>query len=320
MMNLLFRGSLPAVLAAVALAAPARAQTSQETPDNPTAYAALREISKSLGREALDRVVEVTGRDGAPQPALWKIVLKEGPGSREIDVQDGRIIAQRPLSRPPAYPAPINFPDLQLDSSGAFDATDAQARKVKLRFDSLNYVLRTSESSGKPVWRIELINKEGTGVGTIRVAAHDGTIISKEGRLASNVPTVVSTPPPPPRTVVSTPSPPRVVVSTPYPVSTPRTVTSTTTTTTYTRTPPASRDSDNVYVQAPPVQQSPPPPPEEEEGGLFTRAGRTLDKTNHRVEGTLRRAGAKVQRFFTGHSDIDRDVQPESERPGNQPD
>ncbi len=81
-------------------------------------------------------MVEVTGRDVSPLPALWKVVLKEGAGSREIDVQDGKITAQRPLDRPPAITTPIPFPDLQLDSSGAFEATDAQARKVKLRFDS----------------------------------------------------------------------------------------------------------------------------------------------------------------------------------------
>ena len=311
---LLSRAGLACALAVCALATPAQAQTTADTPDNPTAYAALRTMSKNLGKEALDRVVEVTGQGGAPQPGLWKIVLKEGAGSREVDVEDGKITAQRPLSRPPAYPTPIHLSDLNLDSSGAFDATDAQARKVKLRFDSLNYALWVNEATGKPVWHIELLSKEGAGVGAIRVAAHDGTVISTDGRLTSNpAPAVVSTPRPLPRPVVvssNTPPPtPRVVSSTPFPVvSTPRPVTTTTTTYEQRTTGRVAADSDNVYAQPSPP---PPPPSEEEEGGLFTRTGRTLDHTGHRVESTLRRAGAKVQRFFTGHSDIDQNTTPD---------
>lgn len=325
-MTLLSRTGLAGVLAAWALAVPAGAQTTQDSPpDNPTAYTALRVVSKTLGRDALDRVVEVMGRDGAPQPRVWKIVLKEDTGSRELDVEDGKITAQRPLTRPPAYSTAVKLSDLNLDSSGAFDATDAQARKVKLRFDSLNYVLRVSETTGKPFWQIELINKEGTGVGSIRVAAHDGTVISTDGRLASNAPTptpavVSSTPRPTPRPVVVSTPPPRVVTSTPYPVSTPppRVSTTTTTTTTFERKPPVVQnetvrtDSDNVYVQSQ-------PPPAQEEGGLFTRAGRTLDHTNQRVESTLRNAGSKVQRFFTFRRDSD-DARPEPEAPSNRPD
>ncbi len=324
-MTLLSRTGLAGVLAAWALMVPAGAQTAQDTPDNATAYTALRVVSKNLGRDALDRVVEVVGKDGAPQPSLWKIVLKEGTGSRELDVENGNITAQRPLTRPPAYSTAIKLSDLNLDSSGAFDATDAQARKVKLRFDSLNYVLRMNENTGKPFWQIELINKEGAGVGTIRVAAHDGTVISTDGRLASNPPTsspavATSTPRPTPKPVVISTPPPRVVTATPSPASTPRHIASTTTTTTTVeRTAPpvvqsetVMTDRDNVYV--------PPQPPVQEEGGLFTRAGRTLDKTNQRVESTLRNAGSKVQRFFTFRRDGDQDSRPEQEVPSNRPD
>ncbi len=305
----------------LAWAAPVGAQTTQDAPDNPTAYDALHTMAKSLGKESLDRVVEITGHAGAPQPSLWKIVLKEGTGSREVDVEDGKITAQRPLTRPPAYASVVHLSDLNLDSSGAFEATDAQARKVKLRFDSLNYVLRVNDATDKPVWHIELINKEGTGVGTIRVAAHDGTVISTDGRLASGQPPVTTTPRPTPRFVaVSTPPPQRVVASTPFPVSTPRPVTMTTTTVTTVERPPrvvassdpVATDSDNVYA---------PPPPPEEQGGLFTRTGRTLDHTQHRVESTLRRAGEKVQRFFTFQRDSDQqDARPETQAPSNRPD
>ena len=301
-----------------------RAQTRGEAnDDNPTAYSALRLVSKTVGRDALDRVVEVTGRDGVPQPYLWKVILKEGAGSREIDVTGGKIGAQRELARPPESDVPIHFTDLNLDSSGAFDATDGQARKVKLRYDSLNYALRVNPSSGKPVWHIDLIDKEGREIGAIRLAAHDGTILSTDGRLAHNPPPVVK-PAAAPVTITTARSP--GPLPTPRPVEHPTTVHheeatvatttvhhpespvthTTTTTTTSTQDIPVATLSDRDDNQG---AGAPPPPPPDEQGGLFTRTGRTLDHTTHTVDHTFRKAGATVQRFFTGHSDLDHDGQ-----------
>lgn len=286
--------------------------------DNPTAYTALRVISKDLGHDALERVVEVTGRDGAPQPYLWKVVLKEGEGSREVDVAGGKIEAQRALTRPAAASTPIHLADLNLDSSGAFDATDVQARKVKLRYDSLNYALRVSATTKKPVWMIDLLNKEGSNVGVIRLAAHDGTILSTEGRLANNPPpasdtnrTVAKGSTNPPTTTTTT-----TVRSAERPSPTPRiTRTVTTTTTVRAITSPSPIPSPATTTSDIPVATlsdredgaDTVPNPPSEEGGLFTRTGRTLDKTSRTVEHHLRRAGATVQRFFTGHSDVDQE-------------
>ncbi len=186
-------------LFALVLAGPLHAQTAapDAQADNDSAYTALRAMAKSLGKETLDRVAEVSGRDGKPQPTQWKIILREttGEGSREVDVAGGKVTAQEPDSQSPAAKGLIHLSDLNLDSSGAFDATDAQARKVRLRFDSVNYVLRTSEATGKPQWSLTLFNKDGTQVGAMRLAAHDGNIVSIDGRLASN-PTPAPTPTP----------------------------------------------------------------------------------------------------------------------------
>ena len=289
-----------------------RAESKASNDDNPTAYDALRLVSKTLGHEALERVVEVTGRDGVPQPYLWKVILKEGTGSREIDVTGGKIGAQRELARPPTSTTSIHFADLNLDSSGAFDATDTQARKVKLRYDSLDYDLSVNATSGKPVWHIDLMNKEGGRIGAIRLAAHDGTVLSTNGRLANNPPAAT----PPPLVHHPTPEPAPRVVREPSAVATTATVTRkplppppfphestlTTTTTTSTQDIPVATLSDREDDRA----VSAPPPPVEE-GGLFTRVGRTLDKSSHAVKHHFLKDGATVQRFFTGHSDIDQE-------------
>ena len=293
----------------------------QTAPDasagNDSAYTALRLVAKTLGKESLGRVVEVTGRDGVPQPALWKITLQEGAGgTREVDVAGGKITAQRTLPNPPAAKTVIHFPDLNLDSSGAFDATDAQARKVRVRFDSVNYVLRTSESSGKPQWTLNLFDKNGAGVGAMRLSASDGNIVSIDGRLATGSPTAT------PRGSESATTGTRVTESAPA-SSRPRESRTTTTTTTVIAppappsppppAPPAPVTTETVVVDDTPVDHG--------EGGFFTRTGRTLDKTTHTVGeqfdktghvvgSQLRRAGATVQRFFTGHSDLDGDAPP----------
>ena len=260
-----------------------------------TAYTALRSMGKSLGPDSLNRVVEVTGRGGTPQPAVWRIVIRDGSnGSREIKVEGAKIISQRTSSQGSSL-RPIRLQDLNLDSSGAFDAANEQARKTRVPFTSLDYTLRVNEATSKPVWDLELHNEAGTRVGGVRLAAHDGKLVSTSGfNPASPTPT--------PRTLVSA-DPDHDSVR-PSRVNPARSTTTTTTTTYHT------------------VRPVPPPPDERPdgsalapgEGGFFSRAGRTLDhttevvgdsvsRTGRAVDQTMRHTGEKLQRFFTGHGD-----------------
>jgi hypothetical protein len=293
-----------------ASATPAVAASDSAPAENATAYRALRVARAALGGEAFGRLVEVTGRDGVPQPYVWKIVLKEGAnGSKEIDVADGKIVAQRTLGRPPASTGVVKLQALNVDSGGAFDAADAQSRKARVRFDSVNYTLRANES-GQPVWTLELFNQNGAGVGTMRLTATDGTVASIDGRLA-NAPGR----PGEPLTAANNAGPARTV---------------STTTTVETTTVPAVTVTPAPEAPPPPVHDvdnAPAPAPGDSEGGFFTRAGRTLDHTQDnvarsidtahdnvarsidtahaKVEHSLRATGAKLERFFTGHSDLD---------------
>ena len=314
-------------LFALALAGPLGAQTAapDSTADNDTAYTALRAMARSLGKDTLDHVAEVSGRDGKPQPTQWKIILREtvGDGSREVDVAGGKVTAQEPVPQLPSAKGVIHLSDLNLDSSGAFDATDAQARKVRLRFDSVNYVLRVAEGTGKPQWTLTLFNKEDAQVGAMRLAANDGNIVSIDGRLASNpTPAPTSTP-----AVASSVVKRTDTVTTTRPRATVATTTHTTesrvmTTTTTVGTPPPP--SPSTPVPAPPVatiadtETVDEAPADHGEGGLFTRTGRTLDKTGQTVKSTLdktgqtvkstlQRTGSRLQHFFTGRGGSDQD-------------
>ncbi len=329
MKRLLFQLAVASTWLACLGLRPAAAQESHDAKENATAYTALRVVGKTLGADAINRVVEVTGRDGKPQPVSWRIVLKEGEGTREVDVVNGKIEAQRPLSRSVAA-TPIKLPDLNLDSSGAFEATDTQARKTQVRFDSVNYTLRTSDKTGKPLWTLELFSQEGTAAGTMRIAANNGAIASVEGHIAPETAT------PPKKPVAEekpTPRPtPAVAVAEPRPTPRrePRTVT---TTTTVVQASSAQTNAPVAVVDLPDADPAGPaaPPPPDDGGGFFTRTGRTLDHTSHTVtrsidnaghtvNDNLRRTGAKLQRFFTGRSDHDVAPRPVPPPTVNQPD
>ena len=133
--------------------------------DRPTAYTALRSVGKTLGADALDRVVEVTGRKGEPQPATWRVVISEGAkGTREIKVSGSRIVSQISSDQVSSLHA-IQLQDLNLDSSGAFDAANTQAHDRHVPFTALNYTLRVNDASSKPVWDLVLLDDAGTHVG-----------------------------------------------------------------------------------------------------------------------------------------------------------
>ena len=331
-------------LLACGLVWPAAGQGTHDPAENPTAYTALRLVGKTLGADAINQVVEVTGRDGKPQPTVWKVVLRDGAGSKEVEVVNGRIGAQRPLSRP-ADGAPIKLPDLNLDSSGAFEATDAQAKKVHVRFDSINYTLRTSDKTGKPLWSLDLFTESGTAAGTIKIAAHSGTVITMSGRIAAEAapaaskPVAVSTPAAKPTATpgrtepraTPTPKTTTTVVTTERPAPRRDTTNPPVTTATATVTTVQTAPVQTTVVDVPDADEPAAAPPPEQSGGFFTRAGRTLDHTSQTVNHSLdhagqevsqsaRHVGASVQRFFTGHSDLDGGTRPAPPPANTEPD
>ena len=147
-----------------------------------TAYSALRIVGKRRGADTLNRVLEVRGRNGAPEPAVWKVVLDD-PGARgglrEVDVQGGRIIAERtPTGR--TVSAPMNFNQLNLDSEGAFTVAHQEAEKAGVPFDRVDYVLKSGTGGGAPVWDLALFRERYGQVGSIVIAADSGAVLRQE--------------------------------------------------------------------------------------------------------------------------------------------
>jgi hypothetical protein len=149
---------------------------------NDPAYTALRVVGKSRGEDTLKHVVELHGRQGVPQPSIWKIVLDDSRargGIREIEVQNGKIVGERtPLDH--GAVSPMVLTQLNLDSEGAFTVANQEAQKLNKPFDHVDYVLQSGGANGAPVWKLEMIDSKAGHVGNIVIAADTGDILHED--------------------------------------------------------------------------------------------------------------------------------------------
>jgi hypothetical protein len=160
--------------------------TSALAQESGTAYDALRVVGTQMNRSFVNRVISVTGVNGTPQPATWKILIadRNAPGGvREVDVTDGRIASDRTPARGvvgSSEGATIKTTHLNLDSSGAYAVASHTADKSSTQFSTASYTLRTDEH-GDPVWIVTLHGRSGQPVGTIFIGANRGTVTRTEG-------------------------------------------------------------------------------------------------------------------------------------------
>ena len=149
-----------------------------------TAYDALRAAGARLGADAQNRLVEISGRGGRPQPALWQVQLEEpaGRGGQvQVNVQRGVVVGQN-KSGGAVQGGRLSLAAIQLDSDGAFTIANAEAIRADISFDRLNYVLKSE--GGIPVWRLELLDGPASVVGSLKIAADTGTVIERSPQLA----------------------------------------------------------------------------------------------------------------------------------------
>ena len=168
------------LVASFLLAGPVLAQ------ENPSAYEAMRTIGTQLNRQAVNRVVSVSGVDGDPQPRSWKILVEDknaAGGVREYVIEDNRIVSQRVPNRSVAgstQGATIDTAKLNLDSTGAYAVAAHTAETSHITFSLTSYTLRTDDR-GNPVWVVTLADRSNRPVGTIHIRASDGRVKRVEG-------------------------------------------------------------------------------------------------------------------------------------------
>jgi hypothetical protein len=149
-----------------------------------TAYTAMRVACTGQGRDAQNRILEVKGVEGRPQPGDWKVWLEDGRGQLlEIEVSGQRVVGKRAAGGRPSAPK-LNLSAIQLDSDGVFSIVNDEAVRAGVTFDRLNYALNASGGSGLPMWTVELLDGPGRRVGMIRIAADNAFILERSPEMA----------------------------------------------------------------------------------------------------------------------------------------
>ena len=164
-------------------------------PTPATAYKALHLVGAERDHALLHRVIEVKGRNGAPQPEKWVVVLDDPiarGGVREIEVANRRIVSERtPVKTYSGSSEGIvmNFQKLNLDSDGAFTLAEQQARNARIGFHAVDYVLRCEESNAAPTWVLQLLDEKQRNIGSIVISADNGAVLSTTlGRVQGSQP------------------------------------------------------------------------------------------------------------------------------------
>lgn len=133
---------------------------------------------------ATGKVVEIRGERGDPQPKEWIFLLKDSSargGVREVTVADGKIVSERTPLRGMADVtdlAPLDTSVLSFDADGVFQTAHNEAKKSELGFTWVDYTLRMDAGTNAPVWNVKLYDHMGASVGTMRISAKGGTVVS----------------------------------------------------------------------------------------------------------------------------------------------
>ena len=139
---------------------------------------------ESQSYAATAKVVEIRGERGDPQPKEWVYLLSDSSargGVREVVVVDGKITSERTPLRGMADVAgyaPLDTKALTVDADALFRIVHKEATKTELGFDWIDFTLRTDRDSNAPVWTVKLYDRMGAPVGTTRISAKGGTIVS----------------------------------------------------------------------------------------------------------------------------------------------
>lgn len=153
--------------------------------DADTAYSALKVAAARVGRDSQNRVLQVSGRAGRPEPVVWQILL-ENPGAasgdgQQLDVRAGKVSSLRSMHL--SLPR-LNLSQVQIDSDGVFSITNAEAVRSGVSFDRLDYTLAVDSFVGRPVWSVELFDGPVNRVGSLRIAADTAQILERSRELA----------------------------------------------------------------------------------------------------------------------------------------
>jgi hypothetical protein len=147
-----------------------------------TAYAALRTVGSSRGEKVLSQVLAISGEGSGAQPNHWKVWIDDPAargGVRELEVSGNQITSERtPVKSEWAGGKDMDLAHLNLDSDGAYQVATQEARAKGTEFSKVQFQLAADRETGKPGWTVQMADAKDQRVGTIKVNADSGTIVS----------------------------------------------------------------------------------------------------------------------------------------------
>lgn len=145
---------------------------------------ALGFLEQRFGADKFQGIVSMRGTEGVSQPDEWEVVVHD-PASpynlryywvdRKGDTSnEGPADDFYPSNAPDGFVMPR---DVKVDSMAAFTIAEGEARKAKVGFDYLNYLLKAREFSREPIWRLELIDTNKKLAGAVFISGETGEVL-----------------------------------------------------------------------------------------------------------------------------------------------
>lgn len=135
----------------------------------------------------------IAGRDGAPTPERWHILIHDPAGEvglREFVIADRRVASSRSFSQFAevlAKESVISNP-LIVDSDDAARIALVFCRTNGVSAATLHYELRKDGPSAPAMWTIICVNADGAELGRVVISAERGTVVLHPGFVAEPTP------------------------------------------------------------------------------------------------------------------------------------
>lgn len=149
-----------------------------------TSRRALEFLEMRFGAQRFQGIVALRGTDGVSQPEEWEAVVFDENSpynlryywvNRKGETSDeGPADEFYPTKPPDGF---VHPKDLKVDSMAAFTIAESEARKARVGFDHLNYLLKAREFSREPIWKLELIDANKRLAGTIFLSGETGEVL-----------------------------------------------------------------------------------------------------------------------------------------------
>jgi len=148
-----------------------------------TAFEALRLLPPEIGR----RIAIIEGREGAPVPERWYLVVYDPAQENhlvEYVVADHRVVAARTLSQfaeqlSADQVIPTDSPLFNSDQASQLAQQFAQANNV--RIPKMNYELKKEGVGAAPLWKITCLDDNSTAFAQVTFAAASGMVVRSDG-------------------------------------------------------------------------------------------------------------------------------------------